>query len=237
MIDQFHQLPHDEQLNISALSCLFENTTTSYKYIYFISLLDILKRRQFEVLSPISFEEIIVEMLANAWYPHTYFKLSFGTQDKITQKLDSLSLKISEPLVKFTDTDKKTLRKKIASHPLNDIISYFKKYVPYRLLCPFLEEELKLENVSRGKGNDLDRAMPWVVDKYLTSKKPLYHFNSTEQSQCNSIIFNSEWADYIEQNYPIVRSWASWEWLTYMEAKNPKVTNVVNKLFMSQEID
>jgi hypothetical protein len=38
----------------------------------------------------------IKEILANAWYPHTYFKLSFGLQDKISDKLDFLNLEISE---------------------------------------------------------------------------------------------------------------------------------------------
>lgn len=234
---QTSQLPPSDTLDISALSRLFSETTTSYKYLYFISLLDILKRRQFEVLSPISFQEIIVEMLANAWYPHTYFKLSFGTQDKITQKLDSLNLEISEPILKFTDTDKKILRKTIASQPLNDIISYFKKYVPYRILCPFLEQELKEENISRGRGNDLDRAMPSIAEKYFESQKPLYYFNANKQSDCESIIFHPEWAEYIEKNYSIVKGWASWEWLTYMQSKNPNIPNVVNKLFIPQERD
>ncbi len=67
-------------------------------------------------------------MLANAWYPHTYFKLSFGSRDKIAQKLDSLVLDISEPILKFTDTDKKLLRKAIASQNLKDVISHLKKY-------------------------------------------------------------------------------------------------------------
>lgn len=79
--------------------------------------------------------------------------------------------------------------------------------------------------------------MPWVVDKYFESNKPLYHFNSTEQSQCHSINFNSEWAEYIEKNYPIVRGWASWEWLTYMQSKNSNITNVVNKLFIPKKRD
>ncbi|MGK7882297.1 MAG: HNH endonuclease domain-containing protein [Crocosphaera sp.] len=237
MVNQFHQLPNDEQLNIAAFSRLFNQTTNSYKYLFFLSLLDILARGNFSKLDAISFQEIIVEMLANAWYPHTYFKLSFGTQDQITHKLDSLNLEISEPILKFTDPDKKCLRKTIASEPLDDIINYFKKYVPFRLLCPFLEQELKKEKISRGRGNDLDRAMPWVVDKYFEAKKPLYHFNSTEQSQCHSIIFHPEWAEYIEKNYSIVKGWVSWEWLTYMQSKNPNITNVVNKLFIPQKRD
>jgi hypothetical protein len=236
MTNKPNNLPNSDKLNISALSRLFADKTTSYKYLFFISLLDILKQRNFKVLFPISFQEIIVEMLANAWYPHTYFKLSFGTQDKITQKLDSLTIEISETIVKFSDIDKFFLRKSISSQPLNDIIIYFKKYVPFRLLCPFLEQELKEENVSRGRGNDLDRAMPYIAEKYFESRKLLYYFNSNEYSNCQSIMFHPEWAEYIEKNYTIVRGWASWEWLIYMQSKNPNTTNVVNKLFISQQI-
>ncbi len=122
VLTQPRKLPDSDKVDVSALSRLFANKTTSYKYLCFISLLDILRRRHFEVLSPISFEEIIVEILANAWYPHTYFKLSFGLQDKIPQKLDALSLEITEPILNFTDRDKKSLRKTIGSQNLKEII-------------------------------------------------------------------------------------------------------------------
>ncbi|MBD1871669.1 hypothetical protein H6F95_31085 [Cyanobacteria bacterium FACHB-471] len=233
VLPELSQLPQAEDLNVSALSRLFSDTTTSYKFLFFISLLDILKRRQFDVLSPISFQEIIVEMLANAWYPHTYFKLSFGSQDKIAQKLDSLVLDISEPILKFTDTDKKLLRKAIASQNLKDVISHLKKYVPFRLIIPFLEQELK--GVNRGRGNKLDVAMPAIAEKHFDIKKPLYRFDSNKYSGCQSIIFHPEWAFYIEKHYAVVRGWASWEWLNYMHQRNSSVPGIVNKIFMPQQ--
>ncbi|MBM0742715.1 hypothetical protein JOY44_14050 [Phormidium sp. CLA17] len=230
---EVNYLPQSKDLDVAALSRLFSDTTTSYKYLFFISLLDILKRRQFDVLSPISFQEIIVEMLANAWYPHTYFKLSFGSQDKIAQKLDSLILDISEPILKFTDIDKKLLRKAIASQNLKDVISHLKKYVPFRLIIPFLEQEL--EGVNRGKGNELDVAMPAIAEKHFESKKPLYRFDSNKYNECQSIIIHQEWSSYIEKHYALVRGWASWEWLKYMQQRNPSVPGIVNKIFVPQQ--
>jgi len=227
------QLPYSESVNVSALSRLFTDTTTSYKFLFFISFLDILKRRQFDTLSPISLQEIIVEMLANAWYPHTYFKLSFGSQDKVAQKLGSLVLDISEPILKFTDTDKKLLRKAIASQNLKDVISHLKKYVPFRLIIPFLEQEL--EGVNRGRGNELDIAMPSISEKYFDLKKPLYRFDSNKYSDCQSIIVHPDWAFYMEKHYAIVRGWASWEWLKYMQQRNSSVPGIVNKIFMPQQ--
>ena len=45
-------------------------------------------------------------MLAHAWFPHSDFKLSFGSQDKIAQQLDALALVVEAPVVQFKDADK-----------------------------------------------------------------------------------------------------------------------------------
>ncbi len=49
-----------------------KDTTNSYKYLFCLSLLDILRRHHFQPTSPIPFFDLIVEMLANAWFPHSY---------------------------------------------------------------------------------------------------------------------------------------------------------------------
>jgi hypothetical protein len=103
-------------------------------------------------------------MLANAWYPHTYFKLSFGAQDKIAQKLDSLTLEVSEPILRFTDTDKKLLRKTIASQNLNSVISCLRKYVPFRLIIPFLEPP-NIVQMYYSTVTDLAKFLGWSTSK------------------------------------------------------------------------
>ena len=222
-------LPTSEQVNVAALTRIFADTTNSYKYLFFLSLLDILNRRHFEVLSPISFQEMIVEMLANAWFPHTFFKLSFGAQDQIANKLDSLALVVEEPIVRFKDTDKTLLRKAIASQNLKDVVSHLRRYVPFRLIIPFVEAELV--GVSRGKGNQLDVAMPGIAERCFETHKPLYRFDSNQYKDCQGIIVHPAWASYLEQHYAIVRGWAAWEWLGYMQKRNPSTPAVANKLF------
>lgn len=224
------KLPASEEVNIPALTRLFADTTNSYKYVFFISLLDILNRCRFDVSQPIAFQDLVVEMLANAWYPHTYFKLSFGTQDKIAQTLDSLTLKIQDPVLKFTDTDKKLLRSAIEEQDLKKIVQKLRRFVPFRLITPFLEQELQgVEN--KGKGDNLDRAVPRAAEKGFNQYKPLYRFDSEQYSSCNSIIFHPSWAAYFEKHYIIVRGWAAWEWLNYMQKRNPSTPSLVYKLF------
>ncbi|MCG6134536.1 MAG: hypothetical protein MET45_07710 [Nostoc sp. LLA-1] len=228
-----YNLPSYDNLNISALAGLFDSRTNSYKYLYFLSLLDIVKRNNFNSSLSIGFREIIVEMLANAWYPHNYFKLSFGKQDRIDKLLDSLILDITEPILKFTDTDKSLLRKTINQNNLTGIINYFKKNVPFRLLRPFLLEKLHNFEVNY----EVVLRTPEIANQYFDVYKPLYRFNSNIYKDSDSIILHPEWIKYLKENYAIVRGWASWEWLNYMQQKNPSTPNVVNKLFMPQQRD
>lgn len=223
-------LPKSDRVNISALSQIFDNTTTSYKHLFFISILDILRRRKFDTLSPISFREIIVEMLANAWYPHSYFKLSFGAQDKIATKLDTLVLEITEPILKFTDTDKKLLRKTIQTQNIDDIISFISRYVPFRLIRPFFNAETK--GLVDAKVN---QCLTELSISKFEIRKPLYCFDSEHLKDCTAIILNQDWVEYIAENYSIIRGWASWEWLQYMQQKNLNVPNIINKIFAPQQ--
>ncbi|MBD2595941.1 hypothetical protein H6G74_16620 [Nostoc spongiaeforme FACHB-130] len=226
------ELPLSDKVNVTVLSQIFNNITNSYKYLYFLSILDILKRRNFDTLSPISFREIIVEMLANAWYPHNYFKLSFGKQDQIANKLDALELEITEPILKFRDTDKKLLRTAINNQNLDDIVISINRYVSYRLIRPFFAQETK-----GLKDYDVNPTIINLANNQFDTKKPLYSFDAEDQKNCNAIILHPDWIQYLEENYTIIRGWASWEWLNYMQQRNPSTPNVVNKLFMPQERD
>ncbi|MGB3507945.1 MAG: HNH endonuclease domain-containing protein [Microcoleaceae cyanobacterium] len=168
-----------------------------------------------------------MEILANAWYPHTYFKLSFGSQDQIANKLDSLELDINEPILKFTDTDKKNLRKIIQSQNIDDIVSLISRYVTYRLIRPFFEQETK-----GLKDSNVNQNLISLANNQFDKKKPLYCFNSEEKRKCNAINLHQSWIEYIEENYSIVWIWTAWEWLGYMQKRNPSTPTLVNKLFI-----
>ena len=223
-------LPLSDKVDVSFLSLIFDKTTNSYKYLFFLSLLDILRRRHFDVLSPISFEEIIIEMLANAWYPHNYFKLSFGTQDQIANKLNYLNLAISEPILKFRDTNKNLLRKAIQEQNLDDLVIFISRYVPFRLIRPFFAQETK-----GIKDYDVNPTLIDLAKSKFDTKKPLYCFNSENLKDCNAVILHQDWLEYIAENYSIIQGWVSWEWLNYMQSKNINIPNIVSKLFIPQQ--
>ena len=223
-------LPESNCVNVSALSGLFFNTTNSYKYLFFLAILEILKRRNFENFSPITFREIVIEMLANAWYPYTFFQLSFGTQDKISQKLSLLKKRINIPLSGSNKNRTAEVRRAISNEDITDIVVSLRRYVPFLLLVPFCSAELK-QKKDIDKKRSVETLIPRIVYEEFQQLKPLYKFNSSSYKDSNSIIFHPDWINYLERNYSIVFSWASWEWLQYMQRRNPSTPALANKLF------
>ncbi len=215
-----YELPRSTNLSIANLSRVFESTTNSYKFVFFLSVLDILRRRGFEAGEVITFRELIVEMLANVWFPHTYFKLSFGVQDKIADQLDALNLQVSEAVLKFTDTDKQQLRQLISEQKID---SSLMRYVPFRFLRPFLDQMIQ-----GSKDAQINNMVRDTVLHYNAVDVP-YVFDGS------SIKIHQQWANYFMEHYAITRGWVAWEWLKYMQRCNPNVPAVSQKIFPPQE--
>jgi hypothetical protein len=156
--------------------------------------------------------------------------LSFSIQDKITEKLDALNLVISEPILKFNDPDKKLLRKAIKEQINPDLISFLFKYVPFRLIRPFFTQETR-----HLKDSEVNQSILKLANNSSITITPLYHFDADLLKNCQGIIFSTAWAEYIEENFTFVHAWASWQWLQYMQSRNPSTPNIVNKLFIPQQ--
>lgn len=221
-MDSPYSLPNSESLDIATFSRLIDDTTNSYKFLFFISLLDILSSRFFQVTSPISLKDLAVEMLVNAWYPHSVFRLSFGLQDMVAEKLDALELHFDKSLLKITECNKNIIREAIQSKNIDDRLT---RYVPFRLIRPFFKE------LSGLKDQKVNSEVKNAAERFFESRKPLYKFNQDS----TAILIHPEWVSYIQVNYRIIRGWISWHWLQYMQKKNPNTPAIANKLFPPRE--
>lgn len=231
MIQQFPGLPNSEHLDVLALSRLFSDKTNSYKYLFFLALLNILSRGFFNPSNPIKLSDLVVEMLVIAWYPHSAFGLSFGSQDKITDKLDDLNLEIQKPLLEVTKGDMKYLREQILNRGIDEklirgLIKYLTRYVPFLLIRPFFAETKGMK-----KDNEIKNKIISLAEEVFNTRKPLYKFTLDQ----NSIEIHPEWLNYIKTHYKILYGWASWGFLEYMQAKNPSMPGIVNKIFPPEE--
>lgn len=216
-------------LNFKALSKLFSETTTSYKFLFFIAAIDLANRRRDSLQSDFQFTNIVVEMLAIAWHPYFQHHLSFGKQDRITEKLEDIRQKYPELEFSKLSASPRQVESVIKASDIKEVSKYLKRYVPFRLIRPFLQSEL--QNIDPDHG--FDREIPRLASEHFDTLKPLYRFDVPHPTQFNSLVVHPEWMAYIQSHYPILRSWASWQWMQYMQARNPEVPAIADKLFPS----
>lgn len=214
-------------LNFQALSGLFAETTTAYKFLFFIALLDLVKQRQDSQQRDFLLMNIVTKMLVLAWYPYFQHHLSFGKQDKITQKLDDIRQGLPNVDVVEVAGFPNRVESLVKSSDLKEISKYLKRYVPFRLIRPFLKSEL--ENVDPDHG--FDREIPRLAEEHFDTLKPIYRFDRPHPTQFAALILHPEWQVYLQSHYAILRSWAAWQWMQYMQARNPEVSAMADKLF------
>ena len=72
-------LPYSDELHIEYLSRLFDNTSECYKFFWFKAILE----KVIAGTNEISFEELVDDMIANAWYMVTEYCLNLGPKDTL----------------------------------------------------------------------------------------------------------------------------------------------------------
>ncbi|HEY9788793.1 MAG TPA: HNH endonuclease domain-containing protein [Candidatus Obscuribacterales bacterium] len=212
------QLPPSARVDVRVLSRLFNHVSTSYKFLFFLALLDACEKRLFSAPVVIPMHELIVDMLVLTWYPHVYFKLSFGWQDKVARELDSMPVSSFDGGGKFAPWDKDKVRARISLSPG---AANLVEYVPYRLIRPFFPQ-IKTRDDHRINGMVKEAA-----NEYFAATKPLYKISADD----SMLTMHPDWLAYFHENLRFVRAWASWHYLQYMQKINPTVPSLANKLF------
>lgn len=218
-------LPPFEDLPVHTLAGIFNNTTNSYKIYWFYSILQIIKSENKAV---ITFDEIFAKMIASAWYPTNYFKVSLGKQDKIGRAIEEI-----KNIANLKDDDKpEIVYATILEHLRNSkgirsIISYFERYVPYRLLSPFFKNELKGKIDGNKKNLIID-----IANKSFLENSPVVFYCFPDK---NTIELHPTWFRYFKHNIAIVEGFCLWNMVNFLQKRNPNIPNIGEKLFWVPE--
>jgi hypothetical protein len=208
-----HPLPQSIQVDAAALSRLFSDTTTSYKYLWFHALLAELAATNFEP-GEIELKSLLHRALTQAWYPKVFFRLAFGVQDKVERWFDDGFINIEGNI------NDEAVHKAVAQRITTAGDAGFLRYVPYRTLSPFFDTHI------RGlPDHQKNAAIRRLADLHFNSNKPLYRFRSALAIQ-----IHPDWLDYLATNFAIISGWSSWNWLQYLQQYNPNVPGIANKL-------
>jgi hypothetical protein len=197
-------LPAGDSLPVNLLAACFNNTSATYKYYWFLSLLQAIEQGSRTIDKRVMF----AGMVSNAWYTVNYFHVSFGKQDKLQRAIEEL--KISEQLT-IDENQNKIQQHLIDTENKFSLteLNYFNSQVPHWFLSPWFP-----------KG---DKASIYEGSQSFSSDC-LYALSK------DSITINPKWIDYLMRNARVLKDFCYWNLTLFLQTKNPNVPDIAGKL-------
>lgn len=209
------ELPYSEKLSINYLSKLFDKKSESYKLFWFQAIVNkVISGKQ-----ELTYNELVDEMVADAWYMVSEYKLNLGPFDKLEALVHYVkqisNMKTSEKkenIIRFLENcDDKKVREMKRTLTYN---------VPYRLQAPFMQTL---------RGKEWDTSETKLIEKINRERRLMYYF--TELSgMMTRIYIQPEWYAYINQNQEVIKGWIQYNLIIYLQRRNPSVPGISNKL-------
>ncbi len=139
---------------------LFQNTTTSYKFFWCISILDLHKRTGKTVFE---FRHIFLRMISEAWFVLRNNKISLGGPDHLRMSVKSVDNNYKREF-KSVDDLYDTLVKDISTKYIRRLVDYYSGNVPFRFLTPWVGANYSRDDYSnQNKLFELDT--PYAIHK------------------------------------------------------------------------
>lgn len=184
------------------LSEVFDNVSSTYKFYWMLSLLDIVSEGRAH--QKVTFAEMVARMISKAWTPLTRGLFSFGKCDKLSARIHQL---IFSTELHNCDTEER-VRNYIIAHASDPVVAkicdQMTKYVPYRFLYPWLGY-----NPSNGpielESQDFDTyRCPYCIEG-------------------KSIRINPAWVEYLTDHYEFFSVFAKYLLTYYLMGYNDNI--------------
>lgn len=198
------QLPHDEQISVARLSSVFNHRSTTYKFYWFLAIIDAVEAGKERV----SKKEIFCRMIVNAWYTVNYYRISFGKQDRFQEaileimKLEGIQIDEKAELIYeklLLSENKETIKN----------LNHFDANVPHKFLSPW-----------HGSGA-VSGIYQMSQENYRLPPYALYK---------DEILIQPAWFEYFYKNSGVIKSFCLWHLARYLQSRNPNVPDITGKL-------
>lgn len=203
-------IPQSDILSTNRLGRIFSNTVATYKYFWFVSIMQIHAKTD----NPrIDVWDIVIRMVANAWYPIHYFRLSFGKSDSLFNIVIKLQEITQISIDAKADTIIEGLKTKLEDKRIKNLLNTLTLNVPYRFLSPWINTSDNKEMVLRSQ--TFENGCLYALHK---DGKEFY------------IELNPIWDAYLHAHYNILIDFAYWNLTLFLQTRNPNVPAIPNKL-------
>ncbi len=210
-------------IDVRPLNQAFVNVTNSYKFFFFLAILDWLdfRFRSFADLE-IPFEWLAERMAVNAWYPAVYYGLSLGSQDMLSPALRKLRDRLTVDGSRFTIPPSTALGAPQARAAKAEFFNVASRFVPFRFIRPFFRDQLA--------GLPDGRVNPRIFHLAKSAGDHVPYRLIGTHTKPGGIELTSPWAAYLATYRPILTDWARWHLSRYLARRNPFATQIPAKL-------
>ncbi len=208
-------IPQSEILTTNRLGRVFNNTSATYKFFWFVSIMQIHSQRN--DCSRIDVWDLVIRMVANAWYPIHYFRLSFGKNDSLFDIVRELQDITKIPIDAKKEKVIKVLEENIDDKNIKDQLQILTLNVPYRFLSPWISYTSNIDTIRRSQS--FQNGCLYALHK---DGNDFY------------IELNPIWDNYLHTHYNILVDFAYWNLTLFLQVRNPNVPNIPNKLIKSE---
>ncbi len=213
--EELHPLEIRYPEKVHHLSQVFNDTTTSYKIVWFMAILSLLKDRD---TAEIRLDDVFVEMAAIAWHPVCLFMLSLGRQDKLQDVVTDIRNLSDLP----PNASRAHIRQWVgSSQQAKAKLEFLRRYVPTRFLTPWFTTTLS------GIRSDLQRSE--MIRQLAKSSQRSFN-PSPYRIEGDSIVLHPWWFAFFRDNLGVVAAFAKHSFAIYLQARNPSVPGIINKL-------
>lgn len=221
-----NDLPSHITIPVEILASVFNNTTNSYKYYWFLSILESLQKKN---TNEISIEDLCVNMVETVWYPLNFFKLSFGSQDHFRNIADLINSFIDPDNTKDSIIDQVNSKAdEITRRQIKTEIRTLARWVPYRFIRPFFRNELRGLPDTQVNSRITELAANW--SRQHPERVP-YYFKD------GKIIINKPWMDYLISHIGLIRGFTYWNLVNFVQKNNPNTMGIPGKLIKPEKRD
>ena len=210
-------------LDIEGFSLMMKNPSFCYKFYWLEAIVDLIS----EGITETTFNEVINEMIANAWYSVLEFHIHLSgiVLGEVKDGLERAVLKLSDISGLSANASKVEIKNKIKEFDkeLKAEKEQLTNMVPYRALAGFF--------------NKFDETADWESARRMISyiervnKVNILPYTLGNSSKLNKeIYFNPSWIKMIQDNTVSILGWIQFEKVKWLQNNNPEVPGLVYKL-------
>lgn len=215
---------YQNNLDIEGFSNMMKDPSYCYKFYWLEAIVNLISERKEET----TFNEIIDEMIANAWYSVVEFHihLSGVVSGEVKDGLERAVLKLCSISDLNSNASKMEIKDAIKTH--NAELLQEKKQltnmVPYRALAGFFarhDQNVKWDSITR---------LITYIEMFNNTYERLPYILGTSPNLQKEVIFNIDWIKMIQDNTVAILGWIQYEKVKWLQNNNPDVPGLVYKL-------